>query len=395
MAGPIRVPAEDPSTTSRILDGNAPNGEPIVSVVFGMTFAVGQDGKCTGKGYTLVDQAEWEKAKTIGRFTRPSLLVRDADIWPWKNFTDVVVQGTARSDKPRTSMEVELSVVGGKTKLVRSLSVTGDRWVDRGATGLVLSQPESFTEMPLRYDRAYGGTDEAAEAKYADEEILNYFVKQVDREENEEVSAFSYPRNVAGKGYLIDLDGAKGLPWPNLEFPEDRLRLESLARPIDQWGDRPYPACFDWFHHAWFPRSAHLLDMPAIHDDKVPLPERRIGLFEEGWEKKSLTERSVHPFANGAHPYLCRDRLAGDEKVKITHTSADGRDFAAQLPGLAPRVSLRLLGESKVVIPASVDLLFVEPDLAQLTLVWRATYMTKRDHLPLDWVEKSPYEIDW
>jgi hypothetical protein len=395
MPGPIRVPAEDPSTSSRILDGNAPNGEPIVSVVFGMTFAVGRDGKCTAKGYTLVDQAEWEKAKTIGRYTRPSLLIRDADIWPWKNFTDVVVQGSARSDKPCTHLEVELSVVGSKAKLSRTLSVTGNRWVDRGASGLVLSQPEPFTEMPLKYDRAYGGTDELAETRQAEEEVLNYLAQQVDREESEELSAFSYPRNPAGKGYLIDIDGAKGLPWPNLEFPEDRLRIESLARPVDQWGDRPYPACFDWFHHAWFPRSAHLTDLPLIHDDKVPMAERRLGLFEEGWESKQLAERTIHPFANGAHPYLCRERLVGDEKVTVTHTAPDGRDFVAQLPGLAPRVGLRLLGEGKLVLPASVDLLFVEPELGQLTLVWRATHLTKREHLPIDWIERSPYEIEW
>jgi len=381
--GPIRVPDEDPSESSRILDGTAPNHEPIVSIVFGMTFAVGKTGACTGKGYTIVDGTDFEKAKVATRHTKPSLLLRDSDIWPW------------RSDKPVSSLDVALSVKGSKTKIERSLALTGDRWVDKGQTGLVLSQAVPFTEMLLRYDRAYGGTDELAEERQADEAMLNFLVKQVPAEDNEELSAFSYPRNPAGKGYLIDPDGARGLAWPNIEFPEDRLRLEGLARDRYDWGNRPYPACFDWFHHAWFPRSAPLCDLPPITDDKIPQAERRLGLFEPDWEDKTLADRAMHPFANGAHPYLCRNRLVGDEVVTVTHTSTDGRDFIAKLPGLEPKVSLRLVGGPKVVIPASLDLVFVETELDQVTLLYRATHMTKRDYLPIDWVAQSPYSIDW
>ncbi len=395
MRQELKPPKEDPSTTSRLLEGVSPTGEPIVSVVFGMTFAVDASGKCTGKGYTLVEDAEWEKAPTEAKYTKPSLLLRDSDCWAWKSFTDVVVQGTARTQTPRQSLEVLLSVQGKRASFERTLSVTGDRWVDRGATGLVLSEAVPFTEMPLTYDRAYGGTDELAEERQSDEETLNYFVKQVSREDNEELSAFSYPRNFAGRGYLIEMDGAPGLAWPNLEFPEDRLRLSALAKPLYEWGDRPYPAAFDWFHHTWFPRSAHLLDLPPIHDDKIPDAERRLGLFEEGWENKSVQTRSIHPFANGAHPYLCRKRLSGDETVKVTHTSPDGRDFVAKLPGLEPKVALKLVGDSKVVIPASLDLVFVETDSMQVTLVYRSTHLTKREHLPGDWIEKSEYNVMW
>lgn len=395
MAEPLRIPSPDPSTSSRLVDGVAPNGEPIVSVVFGMTFAVDASGTCTAKGYTIVEEPDFERARVATRYTKPSLLTRDVDTWAWKNLTDVVVRGTARSDKPAASLEVALSVVGPKTKLERSLVVTGDRFVDRGATGLVLTDPVPFVEMPLTFDRAYGGTDELAEERQADEETLNFFVKHLDREENEELSAYSYPRNPAGKGYLIDPDGAAGLPWPNLELPDDRLRLEALARPALEWGPRPYPACFDWFHHAWYPRSAFAVGAPATHDGRTPDAERRLGFFEPGWDKKPITERSPHPFANGAHPYLCRNRLVGDEVVTVRRASKDGRDFVARLPGLAPTVSLRLLGEGALKIPGSLDLLLVETELEQVTLVYRATHFSKREHLPLDWIERSPYSVAW
>ena len=398
MAAPIRIPQEDPSTSSRITEGEAPGGEPVVSVVFGMTFAVGRDGRCSKKGYTLVADTHYEKARVAGKHTRPSLLRRDSDVWAWKNFTDLVIQGTARTDTPRRHLDVGLEVAGSQVKLEHKLVVNGDRWVDcgrKGGTTRTLSEAVPFTEMPLTFDRAYGGTDEAAEEKLGNETTLNFFVKQLEREENEELSAFSYPRNAAGKGYLVEADGAHGLAWPNLEFEGDRLKLAELVRGQYDWGGRPYPACFDWFNHAWFPRSAFVADLPPIDDDRVPDAERRLGLFEPGWEEKAITERSFHPFANGAHPYLCRHRFVGDEAIKIGQTSLDGRDFGVVLPALDPKVSLRLVGDPKVVLPSSLDLVFVEPDAEQVTLVWRATHLTRRPHLVPDWIEKSEYAIEW
>jgi hypothetical protein len=98
---PFSLPAGDPSTMSQILVGFAPTGEPIVSVVFGMSFDV-VAGKLVGKrGFEI--QREWvhTPAEVRCRRTRPSLLVRDIDTYVWRNFTDLVVRGTARSEKPR------------------------------------------------------------------------------------------------------------------------------------------------------------------------------------------------------------------------------------------------------------------------------------------------------
>jgi hypothetical protein len=389
----LRIPEGDPSTTSQIVGGEAPNGKPIVSVVFGMSFDVSRDGKCNATGYEIVDEYHYAKVRTTAKHTKPSILLRDVDLYAWRNFTDVVVQGIARSEKPTRQLDVELSIE--RIKLARKIHVTGDRFVDRSGDRFVASEPDTFTEMVLGYENAYGGTDEEAEEKLGSRALIDFFVKHVEREENEELSLYSYPRNPAGKGYLVDEVGAVGTPLPNLEFEGDRLRMSELVLPLERWGERPYPACFDWFSHAWFPRSAFLDDFPATHDGKLPMAERALGLFEADYEEKAPLERAKHGYANGAHPFLARHRLEGREKLVVTHTSPDGRDFVVQLPGLEPSVSLKLVGEGRVKLPGSLDLVLVDTEAETLTLLYRATHLHGREHLPYDWFERSEYRIDW
>ena len=394
---PFALPAGDPSTMSQILVGFAPTGEPIVSVVFGMSFDV-LAGKCVGKrGFEI--QREWEHtpAEVRCRRTKPSLLVRDIDTYVWRNFTDLVVRGTARSEQPVESFDVTLSVTGGTKPFERRIVATGDRFLDKGQTGLVLSSPVPFTEMPMRYDKAYGGTDELAETMIEDPEYLQ-MLRQASGDDAEEISEYSYPRNPAGKGYLIAEQGLVELPWPNLEFPEERLShasLEAIVRPRVEWGDRPYPAAFDWFPHGWFPRCAYFADFPETKDGGYPKRELSLGMFKEGEERMALFDRPKSSFANGAHPYLARGRFKGDEVVRVTHMSKDGRPFEAALPALSPKVAFRFLGQSKTIVDASLDLVLLETDKNEATMLWRATMMHTTEHLPIDWVAQSPYEVLW
>jgi hypothetical protein len=377
----------------RFIEGIAPNGEAIVSVVFGMTFHVARDGSCEPKSPSVADSCDHRKANVASRYTKPSLLVRDTDLMAWKNLTDLVVQGVARSEKAVTQLSTELEVRGG-AEITRAIAINGDRFIDKIGGALVLSDAARFHEMALTYENAFGGTDEEAEEAFGDVDQLNFYAKSLEPDENEELSAFSYARNPAGKGYLVDEVGAIGTPWPNLEFPDDRLSLATLIRPLEQWGDCPMPASFDWFPHAWFPRVAFFDDFPATHDGKIPERERRLGLFEPGFEDLHPYERPKHPFANGAHPYLARHRFAGSEILRVTKVSTDGRDFGVKLPGWSPEVAFRLLAEPKVVLKAALDTVFVETEKDQVTLVWRASHFTRRTlPLPFDWDDQSEASV--
>ncbi|MFO0619129.1 MAG: DUF2169 domain-containing protein [Polyangiaceae bacterium] len=403
---------------SVLIEGTAPNDEPCVSVVFGRTFRIEPDGALEPTDdYRVVEDVRLEPARTASRYTRPSLLTRDIDAWVWKSATDLVIRGTARAPRAVPRLDVALRVTKG-AELEMDLVVTGDRWVDRGKAGLVLSEPVPFDAMPLTLDRAYGGTDDAAEAREGDESLLNLVLKHFSPAEAAELSLFSYPRNAAGKGYLVDVRDARGLAWPNVELANDRLALASVARPNLDWGDRPIPASFDWVSYASFPRSAHVCDLPPIAGDRVPMREKRLGLFADGWEETPPAERPTHPFAQGAHPLLSRTRFTGGEAIHVSAIGPEGRDLELSLPRLRPEVSLDLLGEARVTVPAVLDLVLVEADRMELTLVYRATHLVathapKSVHFfpgppaengeprgrvvywPLDWEARSPYAIRW
>jgi len=53
------------------------------------------------------------------------------------------------------------------------------------------------------------------------------------------------------------------------------------------------------------------------------------------------------------------------------------------------------LGGPKVNLPAALDTVLVMTETHEVTLVYRATHFTKREQLPLYWIEESDYEIDW
>ncbi|MFO0630777.1 MAG: DUF2169 domain-containing protein [Polyangiales bacterium] len=326
---------------------------------------------------------------------RPSLLTRDIDLYGWRNFTDLVVRGSARSERPVTSLDVELSVGGSGGRLQRALKVTGDRRVERRGDTWRLGDPSSFTEMPLRYDRAFGGTDERGEDRLGDPDERKFLAETLDPDEDSEMSRFSYPRNPAGSGYVVDEMSLDGLAWPNVEWADEWLRLAQTVKPLDRWGEHPMPAGFDWFHHAWWPRCGYLVDCPATHDGLIPEAERAMGLFERDYETRSIVERSAHGFANGAHPYLARNRWQGDEVLRVTHMNRDGGDLGVKLPDLRPTARIRLPGDAWLEVPASLDLILVEAEQSAVSLLWRASLVHGRPALAIDWEERTEHEVRW
>jgi hypothetical protein len=381
-----------------ILSGMAPNGVPLVSIMTGRTYSVTHGGKCepVPASYQIVTEPAYYQHIDYEGHYRPSLLNRDIDVFSWRNFTDLVVQGVARTDKPVTSLSITLVCRGKHVDIAKEIIATGDRWVERGRTGPALTEPVPFFEMPVRYDKAYGGTDEKAEAKLADREELQVIRNYVDPGEFMEISEYSYPRNPPGKGYLVHDDGLIDLPWPNLEFPNDRLTLASVTAPLEAWGNRPYPACFDWFGHAWFPRVAFFGEFAPTADDRMPQAEVDLGILPSNLNDLPLLRRPKHGFAQGAHPYLCRNRLHGDEKITVTHMSGDGRDFLISLPREKPHVSFRDHAKREHSLDCSLDLVFVETEKDQVTLLWRATLLLdKGTKLPMKWQEQCEARVVW
>jgi hypothetical protein len=288
-----------------------------------------------------------------------------------------------------------MSCQGPRVRLSHRLQVSGDRRVERGATRLRLGDPAPYTEMPLRYDKAYGGTDEQARIAGTDPEEARLIYDTVGEEEDREISEFSYPRNPAGKGYVVDPASAVGTPWPNIEWPDDPLSLERLVAPRTAWGARPNPAGFDWFPHPWFPRVAFFGEIPPTDDGRVPVAEVRQGLLPADLTSRTLLARPKEGFAQGAHPYLWRTRLIGDEHIRVSAIGTDGAALDVALPSLLPSVRLRPPGGKEAVLPAELDLVYIAGDSRRVTLLWRASLAVDRPALPPGWEQQTSYKIEW
>lgn len=372
--------------------------KPAISVLFGRNFAIDARGRChDSNNFQPVDEYLYYDEEVLGGRTgyiRPSILKRDMDLYAQRLRTDLVIQGVARSPSPTTSLTVTATIRGPGTQFSQVISVHGDRRVTRGAVGLRLSSPVPFTEMPLRYDKAYGGTDEHSRKRLADRLEDRMIFDTVGEAEDREYSEFSYPRNPAGKGYVLSPESAHGTLWPNLEFPDQLLTLESLALPQNAWGKRPYPAGFDWFAHAWFPRVAFFGEIPPTANGRPPQAEVDLGLLAADLTSTPVLQRPKTHFSQGAHPYMWRHRMHGNETVSISTIGSNGSPLHLVMPGLKPSVRVRLQGTREQHIPADLDLVFIEADTRRLTLLWRASVALDTVLSPT-WRDEVAHSIHW
>jgi hypothetical protein len=348
-------------------------GRPWIHAIFGAEYDIDPRGEPLERAptYALVEEClYYTDLDYPGRY-RPSLLCRDIEALPRLRGTDVVVQGVWRSDK-RVSRAACRLTCRGAVSFSSTIALFGDRYVERGRTGVALTAPDSFTELPLRLDRAYGGTDERA-AEHSpdpDEEALRGLISD---EEFFQSSTYSYPRNPAGRGYLVDSRGLIGAPLPNLEWPDDLLTVDRMVAPLEQWGARPTPACFDFTPHAFFPRVAFFGAAPPTHDGRLPAVERDLEILPADLYDRPVFERPSDAYFQSAQPHLWRHRLRGDEALTITGASRDGRDAVVRLPGVVPYTSIAIGRRAPEASPASLDLVLIQTETSRLTMIWRSS----------------------
>jgi hypothetical protein len=234
-----------------------------------------------------------------------------------KDGVDVGVLGTVRLARPLRSAEVTVSIGSKKSTLI----VYGDRrWV-RSGTGLVASRPEPFQEMPLSYERAYGGKT-----------IHDY-------EER------TWMDNPVGRGYYLSEEGAEGKPLANIESAAARpVRLWSDQAPVAGWG--PYP-------FFWGLRACEAIK-PSEPVDEPGLP--------------NISTR----INNNAHPDLVVPVLPQDADIRISGLRSDATTYTV------PRLGLRLevkTGDAVIAEPPiEIDGVFVWADLGHVTVTARARF---------------------
>jgi hypothetical protein len=214
----------------------------------------------------------------------------------------------------------------------KTIMVFGDRSWSRGVGGFSITRPEPFLELPLVYERAFGGSD-----------VSHDNPSKHDWER----------RNPVGRGFRVH-KSLDGLPLPNLEAPEDLIASPS---------DRPTPQAFGFIDRSWEPRASY------------------VGTYDDDWRTNQCPllplDFDVRHF-NTVQPELTsRSYLRGDELVRIVGAVPEGV-LQFQLPALAIGVSVEFRRGNPRPGVAQLDTVVLRPDDSKANLVWRMSVRCPR-----------------
>jgi hypothetical protein len=304
-----------------------PTGADVLSVAVKGTFSLPVQG-----GEPRVADEQQPVLHVAQHYGDPdsSSIKYPADIVLGKVGTDIGLVGSAHAPggKAVSRLPVSLSV-GGFRKVIY---VIGDRqWKGRVVPGgLAMSEPKPFVQMPLVYERAFGGKCEDDKKRT----VVDF-------------------RNPVGMGFWLDRTSAEGRSVPNLEDP---------AHPIESWKDRPPVAGYGFVDGWWEPRR------------------RFAGTYDEEWRKKQfpLLPRDFSlRFCNaGQEGLVAEGFLRGGEAVELVHVSPRTHVRFA-LPKLRIGMTFRL-GNSEHQVETSLWTLVFEPDANRFFMVWGATFPVGR-----------------
>ena len=214
-----------------------------------------------------------------------SSLLGESDLVLTKRTTDIIVNGLALAPRGRA---VESMTVGVRVgPVAKQLRVVGDRRWRLGRPGA--AQP--FVEMPIVYERAFGGAD-------------------ADGGEWE-------PRNPVGTGFAARREQLDASPPPNVEYADDT---------VGSWRARPRPAGFGAIESHWQPRArwGGTYDKRWI-STRLPLPPAD---FDDRWFQCAPVDQQAPKYLDGGEPVVLRG------------FSADG-DQSFELPRCAPTFETR------------------------------------------------------
>jgi hypothetical protein len=370
------------------MSGFGPDNRAILSVLAKRTYRVQSDGRCT-----LADEQLPLVAEATCDPDNPAVYAQDIDLFPYKPLTDVVVKGHATCIPARPRFDAVVEVGHAK----KAVAVIGDRMAALAGSEIVFSPPAPAERVPLRYDRAYGGTDMAALEKYGDPfaEIQPYLTPEIAIPAAE---FYTYPRNPCGRGYIFEatIEAVNRLVLPNLEDPQDLLSPQRLL--VGQpglWPHMPIPHGFDWLDPASFPRVAYL-GLPPNHDPlEGPLLEAARGWAPEDLlQPGPLVEKFNYRLANGASLGLQLPYLRGNEEVRLTHIHPKSRQAVIGLPGERPRIWIdgRKAGLSET--DPVLHTVLIEADEGRVSVVWRGSATALRQYSPEE-LETMPLKVEW
>jgi hypothetical protein len=342
-----------PSEVAAIVHGKDEKQEPIFSLLAKRTYDIksGVRLERVEKAHPLVRVDEYYEEGDPEWTT----IKQEADLAPYKIATDVLVIGQAFAPKGHPVPQIDIAVQVGTYR--KTLRVTGDRHcLYRPNAAPAFSEPVPFTEMPVRYDRAYGGRDLRSDP----------------------AAPFYYPRNDRGLGVVLKnlKETVEGLALPNIEDPADLLVPERVAfEQPERWSEQPLPDGLGWFDRTWYPRCSFTGAVPAYLAVDSFLREESLGLVPKG--QVALARQYRLPgfdvrFNNGASRGLVLPYLEGNETLRLSNLTPSG-SLAFQLPGETPSMMLDIgLGENE--LKPFIHSICLRLEEMQVDMVWRGAH---------------------
>ncbi len=320
-------------------------------------------------------------------------LLHDSDLFCCaKSVTDVLLCGSAHSLRGRVRSIDTAIEVGPVTKAVR---VHGDRRVERGSDRtLRFGAAEGFESMSIDWDRAYGGRDLHAENLR--------FPKPKGalgpRAKDEVHGALCYPRNYAGRGFMLGVDPERiiGTLAPNLEDPNQPITADRLILPdLMDWMDAPVSAAYGPIDLFTFPRALFAL-RPAFNPPKRRLYEIEAGAFTavDLAKPQQLTPPSDPRGYACAPAGLAVRRLEGAERVKLWNLHRERDYIEFDLPADRPTLILEPPGVAPRRLDALLQTVLIEPDEDRITLTWAGVLETAMVY-PKEMTASMRHAVTW
>ena len=293
----------------------ARNGANILRFIVRATYDIAYNGNLV----LAKKQVPTRYADVYWREEGKSSLRYESDVSLDKPFVDLIVNGQAHAPNSRPTTSVNVGLIF-QERMVKTMRVSGDRHWDYGLMGWRITDPKPFVAMPVTYDRAFGGMDEAG----------------------------SEARNRVGTGYATKITTAfGGTPLPNVEH------IDALVKTPT---DRPKPAGLGIVSRDWQQRIrfAGTYDAKWL-DDRFPL----------------LPDDFDMRFNQSAPEDQWLPRIAGGETVRVMGMTPDGV-LAFRLPRGTVRLSLHYRKRS-IENQMTLDGVLIDCERRQLELTWRAS----------------------
>lgn len=304
-----------------------------------------------------------------------SSVIGESDLAPFKPACDVIITGSARSNKSVPVLSQSISVVinnsSGISLLEKKLNITGKCYFQKNEimNSWSITQPEPFIHQPVIWEAAFGGeckifeTEDGADAVPKSDYLTD--IQKACHPDSEHVPLAHQvcEVNPLGKGFITPwyarAKRPDRYPAPQITDPRYPFTAEDFASLIagnaELTASQFQPAGLGFTGRAWLPRR------------------QKSGTYDEAW----LKER--HPGLPGDFDFHYWNAAPADQQIPypklplvlaLQGFSPEG-EIRFSLPAHEAFVLLRM--EDGIIMPRemNLDTLHIDADNLEVTACWR------------------------